>query len=227
MNRPYFSFHRLGYRRNPFGALTPAEWADVAVPAPAAAALARGRGHGQILGPAGSGKTSSLIWLQAYFAGQGERAVYEYIPEGQDWFVTDVADVAVFLLDEAQRLHGRQRRRLRRLVADGRFRLFMGAHEDMARFFGAAGVDLATVQLAEMLTLRQHEAIWARRLAYFALPGVARVTLGATAVQYLFTTFGADLRAAEYFLYEVWQRQTAVGSLSGAQLAQIRQELTG
>ena len=67
----------------------------------------------------------------------------------------------------------------------------------------------------------------AQRLAFFALPDAARVTLGETAVQFLYDTFGQNLREAEYFLYEVWQRQEAVGEITGAQLAAMFQSMAG
>ncbi len=223
MTRPFFSFHALGYRRNPFGALSAEEWAAVAVPPPeVVAALENSRSHLQLLGPMGSGKTTALRWLAARYAAQEVSAAYEYLAEGERRFVTDLTELAVFLLDEAQRLSWRERRRLVGVGENGRLRLILSSHEDLTPLFRRRGLPLETVWLADGLTLDQYRAIWQKRLDYFTLPGRERVWLGETAVIYLYQTFGQNLREAEYFLYEVWQRQTEVGEITGEALAVIR-----
>jgi hypothetical protein len=223
MTRPFFSFHTLGYRRNPFGALTAEEWAAVAVPSPEVVAASEySRSHLQLLGPMGSGKTTALRWLAARYAAQGVSACYEYLAEGERRFVTDLAGVGVFLLDEAQRLSWRERRRLVGVGENGRLRLILSSHEDLTPLFWRRGLPLETVWLTEELTLDHCRAVWQRRLDYFALPGRERVGLGETAVVYLYHTFGQNLREAEYFLYEVWQRQAEVGEITGEALAVIR-----
>lgn len=218
MTRPYFSFHALGYRRNPFGALTAEEWAAVAVPPPAlVGVLENSRSHLQMLGPMGSGKTTALRWLTAEAANRGVSARYEYLAEGERRYASDLAGVEMFLLDEAQRLSWRERRRL--VGENGRLRLILSSHEDLAPLFRRRSLPLQTVRLADGLTLDHYRAIWQKRLDYFALPGRERVRLGETAVAYLYQTFGQNLREAEYFLYEVWQRQTEVGEVTGEALA--------
>src|SRR5262249_26539331 len=111
----YFPFHALGFRSNPFRALTDEEWAEIVVLPPelaAAAAEAEARGgHLQILGDRGRGKTSALLGLAAAQRQAGKRAAYEYLPEGRDSFRTALAGLDVFLLDEAQRLNGAEQRR--------------------------------------------------------------------------------------------------------------------
>lgn len=226
MTRAYFFFHQLGYRRNPFGALTAEEWAAVAVlPTAVAPLFQMTQGHGQLLGPMGSGKTTTLLGLRAHFAARGAAVVYEYLPQGQTWFETEPAGLDLFLLDEAQRLTWRQRRRLMNGVRDGRLRLIMSSHEDLTPLFARRKLPLLTVSLADQASPAHYAAVLAQRLAFFALPDAARVTLGETAVQFLYDTFGQNMREAEYFLYEVWQRQEAVVEISGAQLAAMFQSM--
>ncbi len=226
MNRAYFYFHKLGYRRNPFGALTADEWANVAVlPTAVAPLLQPFTGNWQLLGPMGSGKTTSLLGLQVHLAAQGLRVTYEYLPEGQNCFVTGPDGWDVFLLDEAQRLKWRERRRLMQAVKNGRYRLIVSSHEDLTPLFARWRLPLTSVSLAATVSPAHYREVLNRRLAYFALPGMERVTLGETAVRFLFDTFGQNLRAAEYFLYEVWQRQETVTELSAEQLAALWQAL--
>lgn len=224
MNRAYFHFHKLGYRRNPFGALTAEEWAAVAVLPSAAVPLLASAGHWQILGPMGSGKTTCLLGLQAHFVDHKRVVAYEYLPEGQNWFETPADGLDLFLLDEAQRLRRRERRRLMDLARSGGFRLIVSSHEDMTPLFARWQLPLSTVSLAAQASPEHYQAVLARRLNYFAMPGLARVSLGETAVHFLYDTFGQNLRAAEYFLYEVWQRQETAVEINGEQLAAFYQE---
>ncbi|MBK8988893.1 MAG: hypothetical protein IPM39_22950 [Chloroflexi bacterium] len=226
MNRAHFHFYQLGYRRNPFGALTAAEWAAVAVlPSPVNLLLAVSPQNWQLLGPMGSGKTTSLLGLEAHFAALGQRVAYEYLPDGQSRFVTDTAELDLFLLDEAQRLSGRERRRLLRLVEHGRIRLIISSHEDLSPLFARWRRPLASVWLATEISVAHYWAVLERRLAYFALPDRERVTLAETAVSFLYDTFGHNMRDAEYFLYEVWQRQDAPITLDAHHLAAIHHAL--
>ena len=225
MNRTFFHFHKLGYRRNPFGALTSEEWAAVAVlPGATVPLLLSPGGHWQILGPLGSGKTTSLLGLQAHFARHNRRAEYEYLPEGQDRFVCEPGELDYFLLDEAQRLRRRERRRLMEMVRKGAFHLIMSSHEDLGPLFERWKLPLSTVSLTAQVSPEHYQAVLAKRLGYFALPGVPQVTLGETAVHFLYETFGENLREAEYFLYEVWQRRETAVEISGEQLAVYHRE---
>ena len=68
MQRPFFHFPHIGYRRNPFGALTDEEWTAIAVLPPAIERiLADDFEHLQLLGPMGIGKSTTLLALQAWF----------------------------------------------------------------------------------------------------------------------------------------------------------------
>ena len=73
MQRPFFHFPHIGYRRNPFGALTDEEWTAIAVLPPAIERiLADDFEHLQLLGPMGIGKSTTLLALQAKFVEQKE-----------------------------------------------------------------------------------------------------------------------------------------------------------
>lgn len=220
MKRPFFSHHRLGYRRNPFGALTADEWPQVAfLPTAVAQTLADGyAGHLQLLGPMGSGKSSALRKLAADWVGQ--TAVYEYIPEGQNRFFTALdAAVDLFVLDEAQRLSRWQRRRwLSWLTRDARRRCFWGSHQDLTAVFARYKLPLRTIHIDQHISPAHYGRWLQQRLAFFALPDRPRVTFDETAVAFLHEQFGADMREAEYFLYELFQAITSVQVLTAEAL---------
>jgi hypothetical protein len=214
---PYFPFHALGFRSNPFRALTDEEWAAIVVLPEAVLQAAAGGGHLQVLGEMGRGKTSTLLGLAEHFRHEGRVVTYEYLPIGKDTFKLALAGLQVFLLDEAQRLRPSERRRLL-TAARGGLRLIVGSHEDLAPAFTGAGLSLSTVRLET--TGRAHlEAILARRLDHFALGDrQPRVTLDPSAAKYLEATFGNNLRAMERFLYEVFQHLEAPVALTAESL---------
>jgi hypothetical protein len=213
----YFPFHDLGFRANPFRALEDDEWADVVVLTASAIQATDAGGHIQVLGERGHGKTSTLLGLQAHLRRSGQAASYEYLPEGEEVFHSKLDGMDVFLLDEGQRLNLAERARLLREGKSGR-RLILGSHEDLTGLFAAAELPLATL-LPETASLAHLQAVLARRLAYFALaPEAPAVTLDDTAVAYLAETFGGDLRAMQWFLYEVFQALRRPGTISAAEL---------
>lgn len=217
--RPYFSHHRLGYRKNPFGALTAVEWTAVSfLPDEVAAALADGRTHIQLLGRDGCGKSSLLLGMAERLRQNGQTVVYEYIPEGQNWFEQGSPDFDVFLLDEAQRLNWRQRRRWLKL--GGKHRLIFSAHVDLQAHFQRRGWPLYVFDVATAVTPATYAAWMERRLTYFAIPQIPAATLSPDAVQFLYDTFGANIREAEYFMYEVWQGLAEVGEVTAEYLAE-------
>jgi hypothetical protein len=216
---PYFPFHDLGFRANPFRALEDDEWSDIVVLPASTIQAAEAGGHIQVLGERGHGKTSTLLGLQAQVRRAGQAAHYEYLPEGHEAFHTELAGVDVLLLDEAQRLNPTERARLMREAKSGR-RLLLGSHEDLTGLFAAAGLPLATLR-PETGGRAHLEAVLAKRLAYFSLsPGAPAITLDASAVAYLAETFGSNLRAMQWFLYEVFQTLTQPGVISAGQLRQ-------
>jgi hypothetical protein len=217
MRDPYFPFHALGFRANPFRALTDEEWAAIVVLPEAILTAARSASHIQVLGEMGRGKTSTLLGLARQFRRAGQRATYEYLAIGQDRFRTPLPGPEVFLLDEAQRLRTSERRRLVG-AASGGLRLILGSHEDLTALFAGAGLPLSTVRL-EAFGPGHLAAVLEQRLAAASLPGTAPVvTFDPGALDYLHATFGSNLRAAEHFLYEVFQRLEALGPLTGEQM---------
>ena len=217
MRNRYFPFHELGFRCNPFRALTDGEWADIAIlPDAVAAVVSAGFVHLQILGARGHGKSTTLLALAARFKCEGERVGYEYLAEGQSHFVGDANALDLFLLDEAQRLRPREQRRLISAAARG-VRLVLGSHADLAPLFARHTLPLTTIHLApadsaHLCTMLE------QRLAYFALNDVPPVTFTPDAVAYLCDTFDGDLRAVEQFLYEVFQQMRQAESLTAARL---------
>jgi hypothetical protein len=224
MTNPYFPFHALGFQCNPFRVLADDEWADIAVlPGAVESAVTAGFVHLQVLGALGRGKTTTLLGLAARFRREGNRVAYEYLPEGQSQFHTSLSGLEAFLLDETQRLNQSERDRLLsaaqtlpkvRNLREG-LQLVVSSHDDLAPLFAKRGLPLTTVHLEETAALDHLGAVLERRLSYFALdknaPGV---TLTPDAVRYLHETFGGNLRAMQYFLYEVFQRLKGKGAIS-------------
>jgi replication-associated recombination protein RarA len=212
MSHRYFPFHALGFRCNPFRAVTDEEWTAVAVlPESVADVLENGLTHLQILGAMGCGKTTTLLGLAGRFKREGSRVAYEYLPEGQSRFHTNVHDLDVFLLDEAQRLSVRQRSRL--LANAGKQQLVLSSHEDLTASFERRSLPLKTVRLDAMTSTHLRTTL-EKRLNYFALSGESSVTFTSDAVHYLRETYGSDLRAMQHFLYEVFQRLQQTGEIT-------------
>lgn len=216
--RPFFFHHRLGYRCNPFGALTEAEWPVVAFLPPGLQPLLTARpGHIQLLGRRGCGKTTTLLKLAAWARQQGWAPVlYEYLPQGQTHLQTDLARPALFVLDEAQRLGRKERGRwLDRATA---VTCFFSSHVDLTPHFRRRGLPLQSLVLEELVSAAHYRAWVERRLAHFALPGGPRLRLSEGAITRLYQAFGADMREAEYFLYELFQREWENGQIEASDL---------
>lgn len=207
MNR-FFPFHHLGLRCNPFRALTDEEWVEVAVlPERVEELLASEAGaHVQLLGDQGRGKSTALRSLAARLADRGRRVRYEYLGEGRNRFETDAKELDVFLLDEAQRLNGGERRRLLSLAGRTPLRLIISSHEDMAVVFQRMGLSVQTLTV-EVGDEEHFRRIIERRLAYFALDPHRPPDLAEELVSRVWAEFGSDLRSAERFLYEALQEK--------------------
>lgn len=228
MNNSYFPFHALGFRCNPFRVLTDDEWADIAVlPDAVASVVESGFAHLQVSGPLGHGKTTTLLGLAARFRRESQGVVYEYLPVGQSQFHTSLSGLDVFLLDETQRLNRSERDRLLsaaqalpkvRNLREG-LQLVLSSHDDLAPLFAKRGLPLTNVHLDEAASPDHLGLVLARRLSYFALDRTAPgVILTPDAVRYLHETFGGNLRAMQYFLYEVFQRLKSKGAITADDL---------
>ena len=200
----FLRIHRLGFRCNPYRTLADDEWVEVAVlPEEVSRVLRVGGAHLQVLGAAGRGKSTTLRALAARLGDEGRRTRYEYLPEGQSSFTSEMRGLELFCLDEAQRLAPGERSRLMAGARD--LRLVLGSHEDLTGLFQRAELSLATACL-DRASDAHFRAVLERRLEYFALPGAARVSFTPGAMQRLWERFGSDLRSAERLLYELFQR---------------------
>lgn len=224
--RPFFFQHTLGFRRNPFGALERDDWTAISIlPATLTKRLTAHSTHLQLLGSMGSGKTTTMLKLADELVQIGERLVYEYLPEGQRRYMTDTAVLTTFLLDEGQRLTRRERKRMVTAARPGEtgLRLIFSSHEDLTKLFRRWQRPLTTINLEETLTVDLYRQMLVRRLDYFTLPGKPHTTLSDDAVQWLYDRFYPNMRDAEYFLYEVWQRETAVREVTAVHLQKVWQ----
>lgn len=210
MMNSYFPFGALGFRGNPFRAVTDEEWRALAVVPMVVQNEARRGGHLQLTGEAGRGKTSALLGLAELFASTGARWAYVYLPEGVNTLASDLRGVEVLLLDEAQRLSRRERERLMRLVVGG-VRAVLATHESFAPLFTRHGLPLASVALDDC-DEAHWRAVLERRLNYFSTDGRSSpLSLSDDDVRYLRERFGGNLRAGEQYLYEVFQRYSQSG----------------
>ncbi len=211
---PERSFPDIGFQCNPFRAMTREEWIRAAIiPETVRRAIAAG-GHIQLLGDAGSGKTSSLLALGDQFRIAGMRSRYEYIPRKEKSYRTKTDGVEIFLLDEAQRLSrggflsSNEMARLLDAAKNG-VRLILGTHEDLSGAFRSRGISPVTVTLAapaaeELALLLQ------RRLNQFSLKPI-HTKFSPEAADWLRSEFGANLRTMEYFLYDYFQAERPEG----------------
>lgn len=218
---PYFPFHTLGFRCNPFRVLTEEEWVQVAVlPKTLKEVLKSDFHHIQVLGEEGRGKTTTLQAIKAYLTRFHKRWVYEYLPHGQNSFHTDVRELDVFLLDEFQRLNRRHRNRLLKAITTGPggiSQLIFTSHVDVTPLFVRRNLPLISIQL-EGYDPNHLRKILDQRMAYFALSEIPKVTITKEAVLALWEEYGTDLRAMEFFLYKVFQSLEKEREITAVQL---------
>ena len=213
----YFPFHRLGFTCNPFRALARDELAAVAViPDEIREAYTRSQDHLQIIGATGRGKSATLLGLSVCDSPQEKNNSYEYLPEGQESFRTDLATLDTFFLDEAQRLNQRSRSQLC-TAARSSLRLVFSSHEDISEGFDCQGIQIRTLK-TEVLSMSQLEAIVSRRLQHFSLDGDPGVTFAEGTIPYLFNTYGSDIRTILDILYEVFQDRLERGSITPTEI---------
>lgn len=207
----FFPQTRLGFRDNPFRALTDAEWAALAVLPDDLHRLADdSTTHLQLTGPKGRGKSTALRGLAHHLRQRGQVVHFEYIPPGQRHFKTQMPNAAaVFVLDEMQRLNWLSRAWLLTALHRRPLRLIFSTHPDLSGWFRLWRLPLASYPVEEQPpgTL---DAILARRLDYFRLPAQPETPVHFTtgAVAHLEARFGTDRRAMVIFLYEVFQHMT-------------------
>jgi chromosomal replication initiation ATPase DnaA len=218
---PERSFSDIGFLCNPFRAMTREEWIRAAIiPETVRRAITAG-GHIQLLGDAGSGKTSSLLALGDQFHKAGMRSGYEYLPRKEKSYRTKTDGLEIFLLDEAQRLSkggflsSNEMVRLLDAAKNG-VRLILGTHEDLSPAFRSRRISPVTVTLSTPAA-EELAGILERRLDLFSLKPI-HTKFSPEAVDWLRSEVGANLRTMEYFLYDYFQAERPEGIIAAGPL---------
>jgi hypothetical protein len=229
LERQYFPSWRMGYRSNPFRSLTPQEWSDLAMlPEGLSSLIDSPPPLLQILGAQGAGKTSVLLALERTLHDQGWYVTYEYLPPGSNQVQSDLTQLQVYLLDEAQRLSPRATQRLfaRMHPIRGTARhLVFSTHEDLSRYTAKMGLPMETFHLGQHsrnFTLSLIE----RRLGYFERSGFRGTRIVPDALDLLISACGSDLRKLEGLLYEVYQGWDAEGPIEEGYINKVLEALT-
>jgi hypothetical protein len=213
----FFPFQRIGFECNPFRSLTREEVPRLAIiPEEVKNVCLESAEHLQILGAAGSGKTTLLLGLCEGEYWDDQVPGYEYLGEGDQSYQTDMQALDVFLLDEAQRL---DRSSLHRLIneANEGTRLVFSSHRDLSNEFRRGGLNLRSM-IIETPSRVQIRDILSKRLLYFSLGDTPEVDFTGDGIDFLFQTFGSDIRTMMDLLYEVFQDLQVTGSLTTSDL---------
>jgi hypothetical protein len=216
LERTYFPSWHLGYRCNPFRALTQEEWIDLALlPEGLPEKFDELPALTLILGEQGSGKTSALIALKRELQQRGRRVAYEYLPPRMNSYRLDPGNFHVYLLDEAQRLSGRALNRLLKYPsnADNPLPLLiLSTHKDLSQSAASRGIETLRI------TLENHSAgfildLIELRLIHFERPGSHGVRLAPSALDFVLTQCNSNLRLLEKLLYEAYQTWDSEGPI--------------
>lgn len=187
--------------RNPFGELTRAERADLAVvdlDAIAKQIKPARRNCYQWIGECGRGKTTRLLALQKHFSD----AVYVYLPEDQPCPAIPVA--SLLLIDEAQRLP----RGVRKTIFATGVPLILATHRDLSRPLRRHGYDVVTERIGLVLTPSKLATMLNRRIRASArVPRQTVPIIDEAITSELIRRFGTDIRAIESYLYQTVQSQ--------------------
>lgn len=209
----FFPFHKLGLRKNPFGALTPDEWVAVTVlPQVIHDILATDFDHLQIIGERGRGKSTTLRWLCHHFESQGQLTAYERLPRWQFNYHSNISNLDCFALDEAQRLFILNQRRLFH-ETQGK-RLIIGTHVGWERAFRFYDQQLTTIHIADHTTRNHIQQVLQKRLQVFSLDGDVHIYFNDSAIDYLWEQWRDNLRGMEWFLYHVIQKCRTKGAIT-------------
>jgi len=215
----FFPFHKLGLTKNPFGALTPDEWVAVTVPPPELLhILETGFDHLQIIGERGRGKSTTLMWLCHYLRTPRTHTAYERLPRWHFNYQTDVSNVDVFALDEAQRLFVLNQIQLFRDMQGKQ--LIIGTHISWKRAFRLRGLKLTTVHIADHTNRDHVRHILDKRLAVMATEQGAQIYFDESAIDYLWGKWRDNLRGMEWFLYHCLQKRQEIGAITADYLQQ-------
>ena len=202
-------YRRLNLTRNPFGELTRLERAELSICSiePWLTQLQGPDASQQVIqfiGECGRGKSTHLLAIEQQLPG----ARYIYLPI--DAPLPPIPSHRPLLIDEAQRLSKRVRRR----VFEQGGPLVLGTHENLASEISAEGLKVTTVHVATLLTVTRlqemlHARIESSRLGPGTLPYISMARC-----QRLIDTFGDDVRSMEHHLYNIFLKIAVHGQLS-------------
>lgn len=224
-------YQRLGFTSNPFRTLSRAEWGQIAFLTPDIQQLLHNEtAHLQLIGDMGSGKTTTLMGIQAACQTGGQSTIYEYLALGQRRFKTDFKQQMpdVFLIDEAQRLwHWEKHRLLRLCKTNLALRLIFSSHADLSGWFQQRNLSLITYDV-ENLPIVSLGDLLTRRLDFFRQNNSSSPLIEFTpdAIIYLDEIFSSDRRSMESFLFEVFTLINDIQPLSVDFLKECRRKVS-
>ncbi|QDT08716.1 hypothetical protein [Planctomycetes bacterium K23_9] len=190
-------------RRNPFGELTRAERAQLAVVDIQGIVQQVSQDHTavQFIGDCGRGKTTRMLALAHAMAD----ASYVYLPE--DGPCPSIAVGRPILIDEAQRLP----RKVGKAVFASGLPLVLATHRDLSRSLRRFGYSVDTQSIGAANTPELICKLLNRRVeASRREPDVAVPRLSLHDATVLVRKFGSDVRSMESYLYDVVQSQSFV-----------------
>jgi len=210
----WLPFSRWNLRYNPFGELTAAERAGVAVfdPEPILSELGKGLAAIQFIGDCGRGKTTRLLAIE-------RRLTQRQLP-GRPSGLLCLPPLAMVnpvwwcrvlrpqgdpvMIDEAQRIP----LPVRMAIFRRRVPLVIGTHRDFSRELRTFGYRVMTVRVGPQNDARHVAEVANARIAAARLKPTATVpVLSVGDAAALVARFGDDLRAIETFLYNRVQQQ--------------------
>lgn len=199
----WLPFAWLNLGRNPFGELTPSDRkaaAVVEVQQWAAWLQQPGPRVLQFVGASGRGKTTHLLALSDL-----PGACYLACPpSGPN---PPLPRAPLLLIDEAERLGRRERRRL----LDASPKLVLGVHRDIALSVARCDAVVCTVAVAGQANPRCVQRAMNRRLELARIGDGPVPRLSRTDGAALVARFGDNIRAMEHYLYENLQRYAGAG----------------
>lgn len=189
-------FLHLNLRFNPFGELPLKHRAKLSVidSAPFIAHLGKPRAVLQFLGDKGHGKTTHLLTLKELLPTSG----YVHFPEDTR---PKIPTGSPLLLDEAQRIPWWVRRR----VFKGTKPLVLGTHQDFSSELTRWGREVWTVQAGVNTDRIQLDKIVRKRIEFARRHAGEVPVVTMNTIDKLLDTHGADIRAIERRLYDLFQ----------------------
>ncbi|KAA1260801.1 hypothetical protein LF1_33430 [Rubripirellula obstinata] len=192
---------RLNLFRNPFGELSIAERAELAIvnenlldqiTLDLRTAI-------EFIGDCGRGKSTRLHWLGSRLP----QATYVYLPE--EGPVPAIPFGNPLIIDEAQRMN----RSAKRSVFATGVPLILGTHQSLSRCLRRWGYQVQSVRIGQQNTASLIQQILNRRIEASRSGDGPIPIVSAQEAGWLFDEFGSDLRSVEGFMYEQFQRRIA------------------